>query len=124
MDTRVLGKPGDFSGAQDAWRDCCAVFWGYAGAAMRRLQKLMDDTARAGAPISNATILKEDGRAASEKLHWMMLMVFKGAAFNIVFLAGDSEGLEAWRQLTEVRAEDENTFCRTTDVHPVLLTSR
>ena len=28
-------------------------------------------------------------------------MICKGAALNIVFLAGDSEGLEAWRQLTE-----------------------
>ena len=28
-------------------------------------------------------------------------MICKGAALNIVFLAGDSEGPEAWRQLTE-----------------------
>ena len=28
-------------------------------------------------------------------------MICKGAALNTVFLAGDSEGLEAWRQLTE-----------------------
>ena len=31
----------------------------------------------------------------------MMLVICKGAALNTVFLAGDSEGLEAWRQLTE-----------------------
>ena len=31
---------------------------------------------------------------------WMMLMFLKGAA-SMVFLASDSEGLEAWRQLTE-----------------------
>ena len=31
----------------------------------------------------------------------MMLMICKGAALNTVLLAGDSEGLEAWRQLTE-----------------------
>ena len=28
-------------------------------------------------------------------------MICKGAAINTVFLAADSEGLEAWRQLTE-----------------------
>ena len=28
-------------------------------------------------------------------------MICKGAALDTVFLAGDSEGLEAWRQLTE-----------------------
>ena len=29
-----------------------------------------------------------------------MFMICKGAALDTVFLAGDSEGLEAWRQLT------------------------
>ena len=101
MDTRLLGMPGDFSGAQDARRDCSAVFWGYAGAAVPRLQKLMAEAAKAGTAIPNATILEEDDRAASAQLHWMMLMICKGAAQNIVFLAGDSEGLEPWRQLTE-----------------------
>ena len=83
VDTRLLGKPSDFSGAQDAWRD---GFKGYAAAAIPRLQ--MDDAAKAAAPIRNATIMDENDRGA-------------GAALNIVFLAGDSEGLEAWRQLTE-----------------------
>ena len=36
-----------------------------------------------------------------KQLYWMMLMTCKGAALNIVFLASDSKGLEAWRQLTE-----------------------
>ena len=31
----------------------------------------------------------------------MMLTICKGAALNTVFLAGDSEGLAAWRQMTE-----------------------
>ena len=97
MDTRLLGKPGDFSGAQDAWRDWSAVFRGYAGAAVPRLQELMVEAANAGTPISNASILEEEDRAASAQLYWMMLMICKGAALNIMFLAGDSEGLEAWR---------------------------
>ena len=100
MDTR-LGKLGDISGAQDAWRDWSAAFSGYAGAATPRLQKLMDSAAKATEPTPNATILEEDDRAASAQLYWMMLVIYKGAALNIVFLAGDSEGLEAWRPLTE-----------------------
>ena len=102
VDTRLLGKPSDFSEAQDAWRDWSTVFKGYAGAAIPRLQKLMDDAAKATEPTPNATILDDDDRAASAQLYWMMLMICKGAALNTVFLAGDSEGLEAcWRQLTE-----------------------
>ena len=73
MDTRLLGKPGDFSGAQEAWRDWSTVFKGHAGAAVPRLQKLVEDAAKAAAPIPNATILEDDDRAASAQLNWMML---------------------------------------------------
>ena len=45
VDTRLLVKPSDFSGAQDA---------------IPRLQKLMDDAAKAAAPIPNATIMCEE----------------------------------------------------------------
>ena len=101
VDTRLLGKPSDISGAQDAWRAWSTVFKGYAGAAVPRLQKLMDTEAKATEPTPNATILDDDDRAASSQLYWMLLMICKGAALNTVFLAGDSKGLEAWRQLTE-----------------------
>ena len=101
VETRLLGKPSDFSGAQDAWRDWSTVFKGYAGAAIPRLLKLMDNAAKATGPTPNATILDADDRATSAQLYWMMQMICKGAALNTVFLAGDSEGLEAWRQLTE-----------------------
>ena len=100
-DTRLLGKPGDFSGAQDAWSDWSTVFKEYSGAAIPRLQKLMDNAAKATEPLPNATILDDDDRAASAQLYWIMLMICKGAALNTVFLARDSEGLEVWRQLTE-----------------------
>ena len=100
VDTRLLGKPGEISGAQDAWQTGVQSSLGYAGAAVPRLQKLMVEAAKAGTPIPNATVLEEDDRAASAQLHWMMLMICKGAALNIVFPAGDSGGLEAWRQLT------------------------
>ena len=77
------------------------MFKEYAGAAVPRLQKLMEDAAKAAAPIPNVTILEDDDWAASAQLYWMMPMICKGAALNTVFLKGDSEGLEAWRQLTE-----------------------
>ena len=99
--TRLLRKPSDLSGAQNAWRDWSTVFKGYAGAAIPRLQELMDNAAKATEPTPNATIIDDKDRAASAQLCWMMLMICKGAALNTVFLAGDSEGLEAWRQLTD-----------------------
>ena len=53
VDTRFLGKPSDFSGAQDAWRDWSTVFKEYAGAAIPRLQKLMDNAAKADSERHN-----------------------------------------------------------------------
>ena len=47
VDTRLLRKPSDFSGAQDAWRYWSTVFKGYAGAAIPHLQKLLDKVAKA-----------------------------------------------------------------------------
>ena len=87
VDTRLLERPGEFSGTQEAWRDWSAVFKGYAGAAVPRLQKLMEEAMRAEVPIPNATILEEDDRAASAQLYWMLLMICNGAALNLVFLA-------------------------------------
>ena len=101
MDTRLLEKPSGFSGAQDVWRDWSTVLKVYAGATIPSLQKLMDNAAKATEPTPNATILDDDDRAASAQLYWMVLMICTDAALNTVFLAGDSEGLEAWRQMTE-----------------------
>ena len=123
MDTRLLGKPSDFSGSPGAWRDWSTVFEGYAGPAIPRLQKLMDNAAKATEPTPNATILNDGDRAASAQLFWMMLMICKGSALHTMFLAGGSEGLEAWRQLTEKYEPKmrKNSVRRATDVHPVLL---
>ena len=101
VDARLLGKPSNFSGVQDAWRDWSTVFKGYAGAAIPRLQKLMDGAAKVTEPTPNTTILDDDDRTASAQLYWVKLTICKGAALNIVFLARDTEGLEAWRQLTD-----------------------
>ena len=68
---------------------------GYAGAVVPRLQKLMEDAANATGSQTPRS-WGEDDRAASAQVYWMRITICKGAALNIVFLAGDSEGLEAW----------------------------
>ena len=67
MDTRLLGKPSGFSGRKTRG-ETSTVFKGYAGAAIPRLQKLMDIAAKATEPTPNATILDDDDRAASTAL--------------------------------------------------------
>ena len=57
--SRVHRKPGETG----------ELFKGYGGAAVPRLQKLMDDAAKATAPIPNATILDDDDQAATAQLY-------------------------------------------------------
>ena len=125
VDTRLLGKPSDFSGTQDAWRDWSTVFKRNDGAAIPRLQKLVDDAAKAAAPIPNATIMDQNDRAASTQLYWMMLMICKGcSAQHRVPGRRQRRSRSLATTDREVRAEDENTVLRASDVHPVLLIPR
>ena len=124
VDTRPLGMPGDFSGAREAWRDWITVFKEYAGAAVPRLQKLMDDVAKAGAPAPKC---HDPGGRRSGSVGTALLDV----ALDLLGCSSQhrvpgrrqrrSRGMVTTDR--EVRAEDENTFCRAADVNPVLLTS-
>ena len=72
----------------------------------------MDDAAQATEPTPNATIMDENDRAASTQLYWTML----------VFPAGDSEGLKAWRQLIDKYEPKMRTrFAEELDVHTLLV---
>ena len=113
VDTRLLGKPSDFSGTQDAWRDWSTVFKGYAGAVIPRLQKLMDNAAKATEPTPNATIIDDDDRDLQGCSSQYRV---PGRRQRRSRSLATTDG--------EVRAEDENSVRRATDVHPVLLIPR
>ena len=122
--TRLLVKPSDFSLAQDAWRDWSTVFKGYAGAAILRLQKLMDD---AGEGDSADPPKRHDlGRRRSGSVGTAPL----DDAHDLQGCSSQYRGRRQRRSRSlattdrEVRAEDENLVCRATDVHPVLLIPR
>ena len=114
MDTRLLGKPGDSSVAQDAWRDK-----GYAGAAVPRLQKLIYDAAKAVHDLGG----RRSGSVGTALLDDAHYLQGCSSQYRVPGRRQRrSRGLA--RVDREVRAEDEHTFCRTTDVHPDFLTSR
>ena len=48
VDTRLLNKPGIFSGANDQWQDWSFVFKAYAGAISATLQMSMTEAAQRG----------------------------------------------------------------------------
>ena len=107
VNTRLLGKLGEFSGAQEAWRDWSAVFKGYPGAAVPRLQKLMEEAKKADVPIPNAAILEEDegsiGTALLDVAHDLQ-------GFSSEHR--DPGGRQRRTVDREVRAEDANTVRR------------
>ena len=121
--TRVCWGSRAASGAQDAWRDWSTVFKGYAGAAIPRLQLLMDDAAKATEPTPNATIMDEYDRAGSTLLDDAHDLQGRSAQHRVpARRQGRSRSLATSDR--KVRAEDENTVRRATDVHPVLLIPR
>ena len=56
VDTGLLGKPHDFSGKVDDWRDWGVVFEGYAAAAVPGLEAGMSPAVEANAIVLNATL--------------------------------------------------------------------
>ena len=99
VDTRLLGKPHDFSGKLDDWRDWSVVFEGYAAAAVP-VEAGMTRAVEANAIVLNATLEAPVVRV-SQQLYWMLLMLCKNTALQKVAGAGRGEGLEAWKLLVE-----------------------
>ena len=100
IDTRLLGRPSDFDGREDSWRNWSVVFEGYASAAVQGLGAAMAAALERGAMVVNATLDAGQVRM-SEQLYWMLLMLAKGPALQLVLGAGRGEGLEAWRILND-----------------------
>ena len=99
-DKRLLGKPHDFSGKLDDWRGWSVVLEGYAAAAVPGVEAGMTRAAEANSLVINATSGAPVVRV-SQQLYWMLLMLCKNTALQIVVRAGGGEGLEAWRLLVE-----------------------
>jgi hypothetical protein len=98
VDTRLLGKPHDISGKIDDWRDWSVVFEGYAAAAVPGVEAGMNRAVEANAIVFHATLEAHTVRV-SQQLYWMLLMLCKNTALQIVVGAGRGNGFEAWKLL-------------------------
>ena len=76
VDTRLLGKPQEFHGEHERWRDWSAVFRGYAGAVNEGLATLMPWAVARTAVVVNASLSTDQARD-SRQLYWMLLMLLK-----------------------------------------------
>ena len=100
VDTRVLGRPDYIDGTPGSWRDWSTTFRAYSAACEPRLEQLMRDVETKSVP-QLAALLPENQREINAQLYYMLVMLTKQQSLDRVVSAGQGEGLEAWRLLTE-----------------------
>lgn len=98
VDTRLLGKPPNFDGAEAKWTDWsvvtrayCAITHPQLGALMAQVESTAVDIPLGGLDGANAD--------ACRQLYYILLMLCQGTALNIIVNAGELQGCIAWRRL-------------------------
>ena len=97
VDTRVLGKPGEFHGESDKWADWSFVLKGYCGALSGDLQQEMKEAAESESSIPMAS-MSEYGKSLSRQLYHILVMLCRGAALERIKNTEENNGLEVWRK--------------------------
>ena len=95
-----MNKPDVFHGEDNKWRDWEIVFRSYATFANPDLEGLLRQAESLKAPIVLSTPSEKDRRAGRELYHILTSMVRLQALDKFVN-AGEFNGLEAWRLLTD-----------------------
>ena len=102
VDTRLLGRPTTFGGAEAEWPDWAFSMRAYGAAIDAAFPVAMEAASRAGAPVL-VTALGGHEQNVARQLFFMLAMMTKGPALAIVRQAeisgGGPNGLEAWRLL-------------------------
>ena len=102
VDTRLLGRPSTFGGAEAEWPDWAFSMRAYGAAIDAAFPGAMEVASRATAPVLVTTLGVPEQNVARQ-LFFMLAMMTKGPALAIVRQAelsgGGPNGLEAWRLL-------------------------
>ena len=102
VDHRVLQKIELFEGHEATWKDWPIVFKAAATAAMPLMGDLFARAETSGAtPLMNCDLKLNslDEEFASQQLHYLLILICRSTALDIVVNSGSSEGAEAWRKL-------------------------
>ena len=106
VDTRLLGRPSTFAGAEAEWPDWAFSMRAYGAAIDAAFPGAMEVASRATAPVLVTTLGGPEQNVARQ-LFFMLAMMTKGPALAIVRQAeisgGGPNGLEAWRLLVRRR---------------------
>ena len=101
VDTRNLGRPSQFNGADSARRDWSVVFRSYAALVYPALKVEMQRVERLPTAENNAGLIDDEQVQASTDLYHLLLHSTSGPALDRVVNAGSAEGLRAWQLLVE-----------------------
>ena len=98
FDLRALQRVGDFTNDRAEWKRWRFVFRGYVGAASPRLLELMTRVTELQGEITYDA-LNEDDNALDHRLHYVLALVLKGDALDMLMNQEPGRGLAGWREL-------------------------
>ena len=98
IDTRTLGKPETFKGDANEFADWQFIFKSYMSCVNPLFAELLERAEASKVPVPNR-FLKENERAMSSQLYFVLVMLLRNRALDIAYNAGVAEGLEAYRRL-------------------------
>ena len=100
VDTRTLGKPEQFKGDQKDYADWSFVFKSYMSCVSTKFIQLFERIESSRVPLFNR-MLDENDKALSTQMYYVLAMLVKGRALDIIQNTGVGEGAEAFRKLEE-----------------------
>ena len=111
VDTRIVDKPGKFSGKAEAWRDWSETFVSFCSASDRRLGVALEKYSK----LTEAVLMEdmsEEEKVISESLHYILVTLTRDKAADIRRnVVEKKSGLEVWRALCfEYEPQTENRF--------------
>ena len=98
FDLRALQRVGDFTNDTAEWKRWSFVSRGYVGAASPRLLELMTRVTELQGEITYDA-LNEDDNALDHGLHYVLALVLKGDALDMLMNQEPGRGLACWREL-------------------------
>ncbi len=96
VDTRLLGKPENFTGDPQKYPDWSFKLKAYLGAIDVRYQVLMANVEQSNGPLLNIGLSDEEAQLSTQ-LYYVLVMLSSGAALDKCHNAGVNEGFETWR---------------------------
>ena len=100
VDSRLLGRPAQFGGSEQAWSDWHFQFRAYSETLSDQMSTLLDAAETSAVALPLAT-LGTQATADGKKLFFVLAMLLSGPPLTILKSVERGNGLEAWRKLCE-----------------------